>query len=156
MKKTIAIIVFLIQFLFAQQNMMTISAEKKSGSEVDWETTITINVTDEIKAGFQLILPVDLRLIPLSVQINQKNLWLQNATVVSAVDSVVSWNLLADGVVFQFNPDQLKSGDQLTLKAMMVLVRKNIERNSTIDIFPYEGEQALESVAIPETLHSGE
>ena len=156
MKKTIAIFVFSIQFLFAQQNLMTISTGQKSGSGVDWETTITINIADEIQAGFQLTLPAALRLIPLSVQINQKNLWLQNTTVVSAVDSVVSWNLLADGIVFQFNPDQLKSGDQLVITSMTVLRQKKINPESTIDILPVGGDQALQAVAIPAVFISGE
>ena len=156
MKKIITIIVLSFQFLFAQQNMMTISTAKNSGSEIDWETTITINVTDEIQTGFRLSLPAALRLIPLSVQIDQKNLWLQNATVVSGVDSVVSWSLLTDGVVFQFNPDQLRPGDQLTIKTMTTLVRKGLTPDAAINLFPYGGEQALESVAIPEALLGGE
>jgi hypothetical protein len=156
MKKTIAIILFSIQFIFAQQNMMTISAEKKTASKVDWETTITINVADEIRAGFQLTLPKALRLIPLSVRINQKNLWLQNARVVSDVDSVVSWNLLDDGIVFQFNSDQLRSGDQLTINSMTTVVRSDLNPESAIGIFSLGNEQALQSVALPANLLGGQ
>ena len=156
MKKIITIIALSFQFLFAQQNMMTISTAKNSGSEVDWETTITINVTDEIQTGFRLSMPAALRLIPLSVQIDQKNLWLQNATVVSGVDSVVSWSLLTDGVVFQFKTDQLRYGDQITKKTMTTIFRKDLTPESVIAIFPYAEsrptQQALESVTLPANL----
>ncbi len=156
MKKIIVLIAFSAHFLFAQQNIMQMSAEKKTGSEANWETTIIIDIIDDIGTGFSLSLPNGLRLIPLSVAINQSQLWLQNSESVAEVDSVVSWSFSDDGLVFGFNPNQLSSGDQVSIKAMTALNRKQLNAESAIGIFSLGNEQAIQAVVIPAILLSGE
>ena len=134
MKKIVWVFVLFAQILFAQPGDLAVNLQPISPSDINWEMTLIMNAPAGTQSGFLIEIPPTIKMVPLSVRINQADLWLQNAAQVSASDSVVSWVFMPDGVSFLFKEGQLTIGDQVVIKAMISKFRKGEGSESVLKI----------------------
>ena len=134
MKKIVWGSILFAQILFAQPGDLSVNLQKISPSDINWEITLTMNAPAGTQSGFLIEIPFNIKMVPLSVRINQADLWLQNAAQVSASDSVVHWVFMPDGVSFLFKEGQLTIGDQVVIKAMITLFKKRESSESVLKI----------------------
>jgi hypothetical protein len=134
MKKIVLVSVLFAQILFAQPGDLSVNLIKISPSDINWEMTLTLNAPAGTQSGFLIEIPSTIKMVPLSVRINQTDLWLQNSDQVATSDSVVNWVFMPDGVSFLFREGQLTPGDPMVIKAMITKLKKRESSESVIKI----------------------
>ena len=142
MKKIVLVSVLFAQILFAQPGDLSVNLEKIPQSDINWEMTLSLNAPAGTQSGFLIEIPSTIKMVPLSVRINQADLWLQNSEQASVSDSVVNWVFMPDGVSFLFKEGQLAIGDQVVIKAM---ITKFIKRESSESVLKIRSAQNIES-----------
>ncbi len=138
MKKIVLVTVLLAQILFAQPGDLSVNLQQIPQSDINWEMILSLNAPAGTQSGFLIEIPSTIKMVPISVRINQSDLWLQNSEQVSASDSVVNWVFMPEGVSFLFKEGQLTTGDQMVIKAMITKLKKRESSESVLKIRPVQ------------------
>ena len=75
--------------------------------------------------GLLIEIPSGLKMVLLSVRINQNEMFLQNTNETSSIESVISWDLSPEGVILLFQDGQSTTGDRIVVKTMTTRIKKN-------------------------------
>jgi len=134
MKKLVLIIALFAQILPAQQSNLTIDLQPVAKSGINWETTMTLDAQNGMENGFLVEIPAGIKMVPLSVEINQNEMLLQNIMATPSKESVISWDISEEGLVFFFQNGQLSPGDKIVIRTMTTQIRKRVDENPTINI----------------------
>ena len=134
MKKIVLITAFFSQILFAQQNDLTIVTKPVTESNVNYETTLTVNAISGMENGFLIEIPAGMKMVPMNVIINQNELFLQNLNEIPSKETIVCWTLVPEGITLFFRDGQFSSGDQIVIKTMTTQLKKRFDENPTINI----------------------
>ena len=152
-KTTVLIVVLGIQVAFSQSQNMTITTQKISGNEVNWEATLSLTIPAAARSGLVLEMPRAVRMIPIAVSLNERNLWLQNGMEPSGIDSVVVWYTENQSISFLFNSGQVAAGERLQIQTMTSRIGKPAPAESVIQLRLYTGNETegeiADSVALP-------
>jgi hypothetical protein len=152
-KTVLAIFVIFAQIVLGQTGNLQITTQKITGNEVNWETMLSLNIPAQVQSGFVLELPAGVHLVPISIELNSRALWLQNGIQAADVDSVVTWSLGASRIFFLFSPGQLNSADRLEIKSIAALNAKRLAADNTFNLRPYGADQSsgeiFASAALP-------
>jgi hypothetical protein len=133
-KLSLLALILLVGNLFAQQSTLDISFENITENNSNWETNLSFSATNAIQTGILIGIPQGLRVVPLNVWINEKNIWLQYSDQVPQRDSVLTWHNNAEGLVILFGQDFLSSGDQIQISFMSTLIKKQLTTEELIEI----------------------
>jgi hypothetical protein len=144
MKKLVLITVLFSQILFAQQNELAVDLKPVAESDINWETTLTLDAQSGMESGLLIEVPAGIKMVPLNVRINDKDLYLQNKGETPSIDSAINWELSAEGVTLFFAQGQYNSGDRLVLKTMTSQIKKTVTENPTINIRTIVNKQDLQ------------
>lgn len=101
-----------------------------SDSGKDWELNFSLNLNFSPAEGFVLQLPEKILLVPVSIQVNNKNMWLQKKTAIPDRDSVVTWEFTSQGLSLFFRNGSLKNGDALGIKCHASFSKTDIGQNT--------------------------
>ena len=134
MKRLVLMIALFAQILPAQQNSLTVDLQAVTGSSVNWETTISLDAQNGMENGVLIEIPAGLKMAPLNARINEAEMFLQNINETPSKESVVCWDLSAEGIILFFRDGQFNSGDQIVIKTMTTQIKKRIAENPTITI----------------------
>jgi hypothetical protein len=134
MKKLVLLTAFLSQILFAQQNDLAIDLQPVSGSNINWETTLTLDAQSGMENGLLIELPAGIKMVPVIARINADDMYLQNKSETPSIEKLICWDLTAEGVVLYFQDGQFNSGDRLVIKTMTSQIKKQAAENPTINI----------------------
>jgi hypothetical protein len=135
MIRIIALIcIFLISPLIAQAQNLDLSFEKQGDDNLNWEMTIIFTVTSATQNGMLVEIPGQIRVVPMNVRINQKDIWMQNSEQVPQIDSLTTWHSVDEGLVFLFGEGLLSSADQLQMTCMATVLDKQISNEAVIQI----------------------
>jgi hypothetical protein len=77
------------------------------------------------------------------VQIDNKNVWLQNSEQVPQLDSVVTWQETEQGLIVIFSAELVSGGESVQISCMTSLLRSPISTEEIIEI------RAVQSAAQP-------
>jgi len=146
--------------LVAQTQGLELNLQQQGDNNLNWELTIAFSVTNTTQTGMFLDIPEQLRVVPMNVQVNQANIWLQNSEQVPQMDSVATWQGVDQGLVFIFTEGLLNSGNQLQITCMATLVQKELSVEEVIEVRPILttttpvqiSDQVVASANIPFTL----
>ena len=133
-KKLVLITAVFSQIVFAQQNDLSIDVQPVSDSNINWETTLTLDAQSGMENGLLIEIPSGLKMVLLSVRINQNEMFLQNTNETSSIESVISWDLSPEGVILLFQDGQFTTGDRIVMKTMTTRIKKNLKDNAVINI----------------------
>jgi len=133
-KKLVLITAVFSQFVFAQQNNLSVDVQPVSDSNINWETTLTLDARSGMENGLLIEIPSGLKMVLLSVRINQNEMFLQNTNETSSIESVISWDLSPEGVILLFQDGQFTTGDQIVMKTMTTRIKKNQKDDAVINI----------------------
>lgn len=106
-----------ITFLPAQTDQLQVSVAPLSGSETDREMIIDWQASVQLSEGILIQLPQGVKAVPVSIRINDAEMWLKNGEAPPERDSVVVWQLNADGLVLLFDNGLLTNGDRLLIRS---------------------------------------
>jgi hypothetical protein len=104
--------------VFAQSNPLRIElAPLQSDVQVNlsWRSTVR-------PAGLLLNVPAEVQLIPISIQIDNRAIWLINDSAVPARDSVIAWQSGPEGLILLFRQGLLDNGSVLDISCHSNLV----------------------------------
>jgi hypothetical protein len=101
--------------IFPQANQNQISIKVAQNGEAEWRFNLEWNSNFQPTDGIDVDLPETIMLIPVSIKINDGNLWLQNSAVIPEQDSVISWQSTPGSIILLFKSGLVRNGDQLTL-----------------------------------------
>jgi len=102
-----------------------------SDSNINWETTLTLDARSGMENGLLIEIPSGLKMVLLSVQ---NEMFLQNTNETSSIESVISWDLSPEGVILLFQDGQFTAGDRIILKTMIKKKKKNLKDDAVINI----------------------
>jgi hypothetical protein len=134
MKKLVLITALFSQILLAQPNDLIVDMNPVAESTVNWETTFTVNGQTGMENGLLIELPSGLKMVPLSARINQTEMYLQNLKETPSIESVICWDFSPEGIILFFGDGQFKTGDQIVLKTMTTLIKKNLKQEASVNI----------------------
>ena len=132
--KLVLITAVFSQIVFAQQNDLSVDVQPVLDSNINWETTITLDAQNGMENGLLIEIPSGLKMVLLSVRINQNEMFLQNTNETSSIESVISWDLSPEGVILLFQDGQFTTGDRIVMKTMTTRIKKNLKDNAVINI----------------------
>ncbi len=107
--------IFWATLLPAQTGEISTVLNRMSDSTPDWELNLTVNLNFESVNGLSFQLPAGISVIPVSIQLNGREVWLQNKLAVPDRDSVITWDFTSQGLSFFFRNGLLKNGDVLAI-----------------------------------------
>jgi len=114
----------------------------------------------KLQPGVLIEFPDEIRIVPVSVKVNEKNYWLKNYNKIPEIDSVTNWQLTEEGLVLLFKENQVLNGDQLMINCLLTLIAKELTDkeviqirrvNKTVDSYEIT-DQVIASKNIPVTL----
>jgi hypothetical protein len=161
MRRFLALITTILSVpLVVQAQGLELNLQQQGDNNLNWEMTLAFSVTNTTQNGMFFDIPEQLRLVPMNVQVNQDNIWLQNSEQVPQMDSVATWYAVDQGLVFLFTEGMLNSGDQLQITCMATLVQKELSTEEVIEVRPILtttapvqiSDQVVASANIPFTL----
>jgi hypothetical protein len=161
MKKIIFIVSLALSYnLFAQQSTLDITLESVTENNINWEMVLSLTGSNTIESGIAIILPQGLQAIPMNVQIDDKNVWLQNSDQAPQLDSVVTWQDTEQSLIILFSSGLVLGGESVQITCMTSLLRSPISTEEVIEIKPVQSasvpiqisDQIFASANIPVTL----
>ncbi len=161
MQKILCIIfLFITADLIAQDIMLDLTVQRIEQTESNWDLNIILNSSMRLQLGLLIEFPNEIRIVPVSVKVNEKNYWLQNHNRIPEIDSVTSWQLTEEGLVLLFKEKEVLNGNQLKVNCILTLIAKELTDgevlrirrvNKTVDNYEIT-DQVIASKNIPITL----
>lgn len=108
----------LIVQLFGQQNRAAISLLPIPGSDGEWEFNLNVDLPIAPANGFVLEIPEGVELIPIAMQINKHDVYLQNILTIPQRDSVIAWQRVSTGLLLLCRKNLLDAGENFSLKCI--------------------------------------
>jgi len=108
----------LVVQLFGQQNRAKISLLPIPGSDREWEFNLNIDLPITPADGIVLEVPAGVALIPIAVQIDKRDVYLQNILAVPRRDSVIAWQRVSAGLLLLCRKNLLNAGKNFSLKCI--------------------------------------
>lgn len=135
MRKILCIIfLFITADLIAQDIMLDLSVQRIAQTESNWDLNIILNSSMRLQPGVLIEFPNEIRIIPVSVKVNEKNYWLQNYNRIPEIDSVTTWQLTEEGLVLLFKENEVLNGNQLKVNCILTLIAKELTKEKVIRI----------------------
>jgi len=101
----------------AQSTVSEIRLDRTAGSQKDWTINVTIDLSENMRDGLALELPGRVKIIPVSVQLNDQPVWLKQSEEAPALENTLTWFEDDSGrVVLRFTEDRLRAGDRLVVE----------------------------------------
>ena len=98
--------------VFAQSNPLQIELTPLQSDvqvNLSWRSTVR-------SAGLLLNVPAEVQLVPISIQIDDRSVWLKNDAAVPELDSVICWQSTPEGLVLLFREGLLDNGSLLEVR----------------------------------------
>ncbi|GAB4378918.1 MAG: hypothetical protein Kow0042_27830 [Calditrichia bacterium] len=113
--------IFLVTPLLSQPSSLAIRLQNIPDTEGEWELRATLNLNQNLANGFVVQVSENMPMIPVTVRLNNRSVWLQNLLSVPQRDSVIAWQKVTDGIMFLCQDDFLKAGDVMEIIFMVSL-----------------------------------
>ena len=111
----IVFIVLIATQIFAQAEKLQISVNSNAENEPTLEFALAWNMNFNPTDGLKIETSPEIYLVPKSLLVNGKSMWLQNLSTIPEQDSVITWQSSPNGIILLFREDLIKNGDQLNI-----------------------------------------
>ncbi|MEJ2051006.1 MAG: hypothetical protein P8Y60_14415 [Calditrichota bacterium] len=132
--KSILIILLLVwvSLTYSQTGDINVTVNRMSDSGSDWELNFSVNLNFNPGSGLSFQLPAGISVIPVSIQLNGREMWLQKKMALPDRDSVLTWEFTAQSLSIFFRNGFLKNGDVLTVKCQARIQQTDSSPNTVI------------------------
>lgn len=117
------VLVFSSAVIFAQSNPLQIeltSLQADVQVDLSWRATLR-------PAGLLIAVPTDVQLVPISIAIDNRSLWLINDLAAPERDSVVAWQTTPEGLVLLFREGLIANNQLLDISCHSNLANSQVE-----------------------------
>ncbi len=130
---------FIPLFLLAQTVPLKSQVKLEPNTKNSYELILNLNTTSQITQGFVLTFFGKTKVFPLSIALNGQNLWLKKSAQKPNKKNTVHWFYSDSNLVVQFNHQDVKTGDKLSLN--LHLARNlNTMGQISLAVFSLQGE----------------
>jgi hypothetical protein len=132
--KSILIILLLVwvPLTYAQTGDINVTLNRMSDSGSDWELNFSVNLNFDPGSGLSFQLPAGISVIPISIQLNGREMWLQKKMALPDRDSVFTWEFTAQNLSIFFRNGFLKNGDVLAVKCQASIQQTDSSSSAVI------------------------
>ena len=147
--KTLSIIIISCVLIFnvvlAQNTNLNIDVQKIQDTN-NWDFNLQYQFTRPVINGVFIELPNKFIVTPISIKVNDQDLWLKNTDEISENDLVIHWEYVENGLILRFTDNLIQSGNQLSLNGLSS-TSNNLDDDTVISIKQMENnDQIGESV----------
>jgi hypothetical protein len=117
------LLAFFSSLIFAQSNPLQIELTPLQADvqvNLFWRSTVR-------PAGLLIAVPAELQLVPISIEIDNRAIWLKNDAAVPARDSVITWQSTADGLILLFREGLVTDGSELAVSCHSNLASSRLD-----------------------------
>ncbi|MBN1406975.1 MAG: hypothetical protein JW956_04265 [Calditrichaceae bacterium] len=118
----------------AQDGNLNVDLQKIQNTE-NWEFNMDYKFAGLNSTGIFIELPQKFSVTPISVMINNQNMWLKNSDNAVDNDAAIHWENTEGGLILRFSSNIIQSATQLTAQCM-VQTSDNINQDEIISIKP--------------------
>ena len=137
MRKFLCIVfLFITADIIAQDLRLGLTVQRIAQTKSNWDLNIILNSSMKLHPGVLIEFPNEIRIVPVSVKVNEKNYWLKNYNKIPEIDSVTNWQLTEEGLVLLFKENQVLNGDQLMINCLLTLIAKELTDKEVIQGCP--------------------
>lgn len=101
--------------IFSQADQLQVSLNSKSNNETALDIQFTWSSNFAPTDGLVIESAQSMMLIPVSVQINGENIWLQNLSSLPENDSVITWQTSSNSLIFLLRNRMVQEGDVINV-----------------------------------------
>jgi hypothetical protein len=134
--KNIILIIFLMTLLsasaFSQNASLNMNIQKIENTD-NWEFMLEYTFSSAVDSGIFIELPANLAATPVSINLNNTEMWLKNSNEIPANDSAVYWETLENGIILRFNSDLIQANSRISVKCISQ-VSQNLSDDANISI----------------------
>ncbi len=116
---------------WAQNKNLDIALTPIANTKTDWEFRLSGKLNFNPEDGIVIQIPGEMMIVPISVSVNGKKMWMQNLLTVPEKDSVIAWQIVPEGLMLLFKRGLIRQGDQLNLLCIANLLKKDLT-NKTV------------------------
>lgn len=116
------VLVFSSTIIFAQSNPLQIElADLQADVQVNisWRTTLR-------PAGLLITVPAEVQLVPISIALDNRPLWLLKDSAVPKRDSVIAWQTTPEGLILLFREGLVENNQMLKLNCHSNLANSQV------------------------------
>ena len=124
--------IFIFSAAMAQNGNLNIDLQKIQDSN-NWDFNLQYQFTNPITIGVFIELPDKFIVTPISIKVNDQDLWLKNTDEISENDFVVHWEYLENGLILRFSDNLIQSGNQFSLNGLSS-TSNNLDDDTVISI----------------------
>jgi hypothetical protein len=134
--KLVLSILFISIFIFttakAQDGNLSVDLQKIQNTD-NWEFNLNYQVDNLNSTGIFIELPENFKVTPISIKVNDQDLWLKNSTETTVNDSVIHWENTENGLILRFSENLFQYATLLSIKCIS-LTNIDIDDDTIISI----------------------
>jgi hypothetical protein len=102
--------------LYAQSNDLVVTVSKMSEDTPDTEATFSWQSSRNIQSGLIFTLSENMKAVPISIRLDDREMWLKRGLESPSNDSIVCWELSPDGLILLFTNGLLNDNSNLNVR----------------------------------------
>lgn len=116
----------------AQNTDLNIDIQKIQDTD-NWEFNLQYQFNSTVSTGIFIELTAKFVVTPISIKVNDQEMWLKNSSEASNNDSAIHWEYVENGLILRFTDNLIQSASQLTLNCISQ-ISKDFETDTVISI----------------------
>ena len=110
------ILPLLFTSLYAQSNDLIVNVNRMSGDTPDLEATFSWQSSRNIQSGLIFTLSENMTALPISIRLDDREMWLIKGLENPSNDTIVSWELSPDGLILLFSNGLVDNNSNLDVR----------------------------------------
>lgn len=128
------VIVFAFNAVIAQDGNFIVDLQKIQNTE-NWEFNLDYQFANLNSTGLFIELPDKFTVTPLSIIVDDQNMWLKNSDSAAENDLAIHWENTESGLILRFSNNLIQSASRLTVQCM-AQTSNDINEDAIISIKP--------------------
>ncbi|MEJ2543339.1 MAG: hypothetical protein P8Y99_04670 [Calditrichaceae bacterium] len=123
---------FAFSIVIAQTGNLNVELQKIQNTE-NWEFNLDFQFANLNSTGILIELPEKFVVTPLSIMIDDQNMWLKNSNNAAENNSAINWESTESGLILRFTNNTIQSASQLNVRCM-AQTGNDVDENAIISI----------------------
>lgn len=144
--------VLIFNVVLAQNTDLSVDIQKIQNTD-DWEFNLQYQFKSPVVTGIFIELPDKFIVTPISIRVNDQEMWLKNSSDASNNDAAIHWENTENGLVLRFTNNLIQSGNQLLLKGLSS-ISSNLDNDIIISLKQMvDNDQMSEDIIVSNNLN---
>ncbi|MCK5454438.1 MAG: hypothetical protein KAJ16_08750, partial [Calditrichia bacterium] len=105
-----------ITSLYAQSNDLVVNVSRMSEDTADLEATFSWQSSRNIQSGLVFTLSENMQAVPVSIRVDNREMWLKKGLETPANDTIICWDLAPEGLILLFSDGLISNNTSLDVR----------------------------------------